>query len=97
MINIVMVVCAMQAPGHCKNVTLNFSEPGLTAYACVALGENAIAKWSGKNPDWRVARYVCSKAGAYAKVMRTFQRGSGLVEANSHAYAISQAPTEGTK
>jgi len=72
MINIVMVVCAMHAPGHCKNVRLNVTEPDLTAYACVARGETEIAKWSGENPEWRVAGYVCRKAGGYATIARTF-------------------------
>lgn len=93
MINIVMVVCAMHAPGHCKNVRLNVTEPGLTAYACVARGETEIAKWSGENPEWRVAGYVCRKAGGYATIARTFQRGSELVGANRHAYAFSRALT----
>lgn len=97
MINILMMVCAMQTPGHCKNVALSFSDPGLTAYACVARGDNEVAKWAGENPDWRVAGYVCRKAGAYAKVVRTFQRGSGFVRAESYAYAISQVPSRGAR
>ena len=68
MINLVMVVCAMQAPSHCKNVTLSFSEPGLTANACVRRGQSEIAKWSGEHPGWRVSRFMCGKVGTYAKV-----------------------------
>lgn len=91
MINIVMMVCAMHAPGHCKNARLNISEPGLTAYACVDRGENEIAKWTGDNPGWRVARYECRKAGGYATVVRIFHSEPGLVGAGRYAYAISQA------
>ncbi len=67
MIQMLMTVCAAASPYHCKDETMVFAEPDLTAYMCVLKGQLEIAKWSKQHPGWTVRRYACTRVRQFAK------------------------------
>ena len=67
MIELIVSVCMISDPAHCKDVRLNFAEQNVSARECMFNGQIEIAKWSETHPDWQVAKWQCSRAGIMAK------------------------------
>ena len=67
MIELIVSVCMISDPSHCKDVRLNFVEQNVSARECMFNGQFEIAKWSDTHPDWQVARWSCGRAGIMAK------------------------------
>lgn len=69
MIEIVALVCSMQAPLRCKDLNLVFAAESITPYQCLHYGQQELAKWSSEHPGWYVVHgFKCGRAGRYAKV-----------------------------
>ena len=61
MIELVLSVCLIAAPGGCKDVHLTYTEELLTPYQCMLRGQPEMAKWLEAHPQWRVARWTCGR------------------------------------
>lgn len=67
MLELVLSVCQIADPSHCKDVRLNFAEENVTPMQCLMGGQVEIAKWINFHPDWQVAKWSCARAGLLAK------------------------------
>jgi hypothetical protein len=67
MIELILSVCLISAPGSCKDVHLTYTEEYLTPHQCVMRGQPEMARWIAEHPQWRIARWTCSRAGRAAK------------------------------
>ena len=69
MIEILALVCTMQAPLQCKDVKLVFAAESVTPFSCMLYGQVELAKWKNEHPGWEVKRgFKCGIAGRYAKI-----------------------------
>jgi hypothetical protein len=69
MIEVVALVCSMQAPLRCKDVNLIFAGDSVTPQQCMMYGQMELAKWSAEHPGWRIVHgFKCGRAGRYAKI-----------------------------
>jgi hypothetical protein len=68
MIEIAAAVCMISAPERCRDVTLTFEAEAVTQNQCMMYGQMELAKWSGDNPNWRIAKWTCRPAGQVAKL-----------------------------
>lgn len=67
MLELVMLVCNVVNPTNCKNVPLIYGDESRSPYQCIMQAMPEMAKWAGQNPQWRVAKWTCRRAGRYAK------------------------------
>lgn len=70
MLELVMAVCIVGDPAHCKDVSLTFTDDETTPIQCM-MGTGAqseIARWLEAHPKWEVKRWKCAPAGTLAKV-----------------------------
>ena len=63
MLEILVAVCSIAAPQHCKDVHMNLVSDNVTPRQCLMLGQIEIAKWIDANPNWQVKRWICARAG----------------------------------
>ena len=49
MLEIIASVCALAAPGTCKDVHLTFESESATAVECFFYGQTELAKWAGEH------------------------------------------------
>lgn len=56
MIELVMTVCLVLAPGDCRKERIA-SDAGLLA--CLTGGQAAAAEWISTHPKWRLVRWTC--------------------------------------
>lgn len=69
MIEVVALVCSMQAPLRCKDVNLVFAGENVTPQQCMMYGQMELAKWTLANPGWQIVHgFKCGRAGRYAKI-----------------------------
>jgi hypothetical protein len=69
MIEVVALVCSMQAPLQCKDVHLSFAADSVTPQQCMLYGQMELAKWSNEHPGWQIVHgFKCGLAGRYAKI-----------------------------
>jgi hypothetical protein len=69
MIEVVALVCTMQAPLRCKDVSLSFAADSVTPQQCMMYGQFELAKWASEHPGWIVKHgFKCGRAGRYAKI-----------------------------
>ncbi|HEY7669887.1 MAG TPA: hypothetical protein VH852_04540 [Hyphomicrobium sp.] len=69
MIEVVALVCTMQAPLQCKDVNLVFAADSVTPQQCMMYGQMELAKWTAEHPGWRIVQgFKCGRAGRYAKI-----------------------------
>jgi hypothetical protein len=69
MIEVVALVCSMQAPLRCKDVHLSFAAESFTPQQCMMYGQMELAKWRNEHPGWFIAHgFKCGQAGRYAKI-----------------------------
>ena len=68
MLEVIAMVCALDAPEKCKDVHLNFDADQMTGYQCLFYGQSELAKWTEDHPKWRIARWSCVPAGQVAKL-----------------------------
>ena len=68
MIEILVAVCMVDDPSHCKDVRLNFMEERITPSQCMMMGQIEIARWMEGNPKWALKRWSCGVAGQIAKI-----------------------------
>ena len=62
MIELVISVCMLSQPEHCKDVHLTYSDQNLTPYQCVMRGQPEMAKWIESHPKWRIHKWRCGRA-----------------------------------
>jgi hypothetical protein len=67
MFEIVLAVCGIQQPAHCKDVHLTYVAENVTPFQCLRKGQPEIAKWLESNPKWSVARWKCGPVRNAAK------------------------------
>jgi hypothetical protein len=69
MIEVVALVCSMQAPLRCKDLHLSFAAESVTPQQCMLYGQTELAKWTNEHPGWRISHgFKCGPAGRYAKI-----------------------------
>ncbi|MBX9684010.1 MAG: hypothetical protein K2X41_09505 [Hyphomicrobium sp.] len=68
MIELVVAVCMIDQPSHCKDVHLNFEEASVTPHQCLMYGQIEMAKWVGEHPNWIIQNWHCGVAGQMAKI-----------------------------
>ena len=68
MIELVVAVCMVDKPSHCKDVTLNFEGESISAAQCMSNGQIEMAKWIGEHPNWVIHKWHCGIAGQFAKL-----------------------------
>ncbi|MFZ2556190.1 MAG: hypothetical protein WAZ27_01475 [Minisyncoccia bacterium] len=68
MIELVVVVCMIDQPSRCKDVTLTFESETVTSQQCEMYGQMEMAKWIGENPNWGIRKWNCQPAGQVAKI-----------------------------
>jgi len=68
MIEVVALVCTMQAPLRCKDVHLSFAADSVTPQQCMMYGQMELAKWTMGHPNWAIRKWSCGRAGRYAKI-----------------------------
>lgn len=56
MIELVMTVCLLAAPGDCRKERLPFDGSLIT---CATAGQIAAADWITMHPKWRLTRWAC--------------------------------------
>jgi hypothetical protein len=69
MIEVVALVCSMQAPLRCKDLNLTFVGENVTLQQCMMYGQMELAKWTSEHPGWHIVRgFKCGRAGRYARI-----------------------------
>ena len=68
MIEVVALVCSMQAPLQCKDIHLSFAADSVTPQQCMMYGQFELAKWTVGHPNWQIRKWSCGRAGRYAKI-----------------------------
>lgn len=68
MIEVVALVCSMQAPLRCKDVHLSFAADTVTPQQCMMYGQMELAKWTQGHPNWQIHKWSCGRAGRFAKI-----------------------------
>jgi hypothetical protein len=68
MIELVIAVCMIDKPSHCKDVTLNFEGESISAAQCMSNGQIEMAKWIGEHPNWVITKWHCGIACQFAKI-----------------------------
>ena len=63
MIELILTVCALSAPGQCQEQRLQFLSQG-SLMQCMMQAPPYIAAWSGEHPGTRVTRWRCAYPGA---------------------------------
>ena len=63
MLEILVSVCSIAEPQHCKDVHINLIADNVTTRQCLMLGQIEIAKWIDAHPNWQVKRWSCASAG----------------------------------
>jgi hypothetical protein len=59
MVDLVLTVCLVTNPGHCRVEHLYFENRG-SLLQCMFLAPSEIAKWSGEHPALKVVRWKCA-------------------------------------
>lgn len=67
MIELVLSVCLIQQPDHCRDVTLTMIADNATPFQCMTYGQMEAAKWSNQHPGWVLKKLKCAPAGQMAK------------------------------
>ena len=67
MIEVVALVCSIQAPLRCKDVRLTFAANSVTPQQCMMYGQMELAKWTEGHPNWQIKKWKCGRAGQFAK------------------------------
>ena len=67
MIEVVALVCFINAPERCKDVHLSFAAQSVTPHQCMMYGQMELAKWTRGHPKWQVRKWKCGRAGLFAK------------------------------
>lgn len=68
MIELVVAVCLIDQPSHCKDVFLNFEAEAATPQQCMMNGQMHMAEWLGEHPGWQIKKWRCGIAGQVAKI-----------------------------
>lgn len=68
MIELVVAVCMIDQPSHCRDVYLNFEAENVTPQQCMMYGQMEMAKWIGDHPGYRIMKWRCGRAGQMAKI-----------------------------
>lgn len=68
MIEVVALVCSMQAPLRCKDLHLSFAAESITPQQCMMYGQIELAKWTVEHPNWQIHKFSCGRAGRFAKI-----------------------------
>ena len=68
MIEIIVAVCMIDDPSHCKDVHLSYMAESVTPMQCMMFGQIEAAKWLEGNPKWQLHRWTCGVAGQIAKL-----------------------------
>jgi hypothetical protein len=63
MIELILMVCALNAPGQCQEQRLQFASQG-SLMQCMMQAPPYVAAWSGEHPGTRVTRWRCAYPGA---------------------------------
>lgn len=58
LIDLVLTVCLVASPGHCRDEHLYF-QSGSSVMNCMFLAQPEIAKWSVEHPAYTVRRWTC--------------------------------------
>ena len=66
MIELILTVCALSAPGQCEERRLPFVSQG-TLMQCMMQAPPYVAAWSGEHPGRRVMRWRCAFPGGDEK------------------------------
>ena len=68
MIELIMSVCSIANPSHCKDVSLAFNEVSLIQCQMGIVGQLEMSKWKEAHPNVRIAKWRCGEAGQFAKL-----------------------------
>ena len=68
MISIFLLTCSIVNGAQCKDVELPFHDEYATMFNCMVYSQVELAKWTERNPNWRVARWRCGQTGQFAKI-----------------------------
>jgi hypothetical protein len=68
MLELVLSVCFVASPHHCKDVSLIFAN--VTPAQCNRgfMAQSEMAKWVAEHPNWQIARWRCQEAGKFARL-----------------------------
>jgi hypothetical protein len=67
MIEVVALVCFIQEPERCKDISLSFAAESVTPQQCMMYGQMELAKWTEGHPNWQIRKWSCGRAGRFAK------------------------------
>ncbi len=68
MLELLVSVCLISDPARCKDVSLVYSDEGLTPMQCMMGAQPEIAKWVESHPQWALKKWTCQRAGLFAKI-----------------------------
>lgn len=68
MIELVVAVCLIDDPSHCRDVRLTYMADRVTPMECMMFGQIEAAKWLEGHPKWQLRRWSCGIAGQIAKI-----------------------------
>lgn len=60
---LVLYVCLINDPAHCKSERLYPMTEASTPYSCGSMSPIYAAQWAGEHPGWRIVKWRCGKAG----------------------------------
>ena len=63
MVELILTVCALNAPDQCREQRLQFASQG-SLMQCMMQAPPYVAAWSGEHPGSRVTRWRCAYPGA---------------------------------
>ncbi len=67
MFELIISVCMVGEPQHCKDVHLTYMGNVPTPYKCMAVGQPEMAKWSNTNPGWAIQKWRCGRVDVARK------------------------------
>lgn len=68
MIEVAAIVCLLNTPSHCKNISLPFDAEieSITPNMCLMNGQIELSKWANEHPNWTITKWACRKPGQSA-------------------------------
>jgi hypothetical protein len=64
---ILMSICLLSNPSHCREERLSFSFEEANAVTCMVRSQEKIAEWQQSHPDYRIDRWRCVPRGPKAQ------------------------------
>lgn len=68
MLELAILVCLLDNPAKCKDVSLVYMAESVTPMQCMMQSAPEIAKWAEYHPRWFAKKWTCRPAGRVAKI-----------------------------